>query len=166
MVANGGNTEGLFRGAFMHSGAVIPRGDISLGQQDYDDLVRATGCAGAVDTLECLRQVPFPLLKEAVNKSPELFSYRVRHDFLVPLRPIANYMLQSLNLSWAPRADGTFLNTTLQHLVLQGSVANIPFVTGNEKAKYYVPCRPANLANSGTCDDEGTFFSLTSLNVT
>ena len=79
MVTNGGNTEGLFRGAFMESGAVIPTGDVSLGQQAYDNLVGAAGCAGAEDTLECLRQVPFPMLKEAVNMSPGFFSYHVCH---------------------------------------------------------------------------------------
>jgi len=139
MVANGGNTEGLFRGAFMNSGAVIPRGDISLDQQSYDNLVRTTGCAGAEDTLECLRQVPFPLLTEAVNQSPELFSYQVRHDVQVPSHPVVNFILQSLNLSWGPRADGTFLNAPLQHLVLQGSVANIPFVTGNKRPNIMSP---------------------------
>ena len=80
MVTNGGDTEGLFRGAFMQSGAVIPTGDVSLGQQDYDDLVLAAGCIGAKDTLECLRQVPFSVLKEAINMSPGFLSYRVRHD--------------------------------------------------------------------------------------
>jgi len=80
MITNGGDTEGLFRGAFMQSGAVIPGGDITLGQQDYDDLVRAAGCAGAEDTLECLRQVPFSVLKAAVDMSQGVYSYRVCHD--------------------------------------------------------------------------------------
>jgi hypothetical protein len=82
MIVNGGNTEGLFHGAFMQSGAVIPRGDISLGQQDYDDLVRETGCAGAEDTLECLRQLPFATLKKAMDMAQGILSYRVCHDFL------------------------------------------------------------------------------------
>jgi len=80
MIANGGDTEGLFHGAFMQSGAAIPSGDVTLGQQDYDDLVRAAGCAGAEDTLECLRQVPFSALKGAVNMSPGFLSYRVCHN--------------------------------------------------------------------------------------
>ena len=80
MVTNGGNTEGLFHGAFMQSGAVLPRGDVSLGQQDYDDLVREAGCAGTEDTLECLRQLPFATLKEAMDMSPRILSYRVCHD--------------------------------------------------------------------------------------
>jgi len=80
MIANDGDAEGLFHGAFLQSGAVIPRGDVTLGQQDYDDLVRAAGCAGSEDTLECLRQVPFSALKEAVNMSPGFLSYRVCHN--------------------------------------------------------------------------------------
>ena len=90
MVANGGNTEGLFRGAFMESGAVIPVGDVTLGQQAYDDIVQETGCAGAADTLECLRQVPFPTLQEAMNNSPGFFSFRVCHDFLDPSNLVVN----------------------------------------------------------------------------
>jgi hypothetical protein len=90
MIANGGNTEGLFRGAFMESGAVIPRGDISLDQQYYDDLVRETGCTGAEDTLECLRQVPLPALTKAVDGSPGMFSYQVRHHPIDLLNPVVN----------------------------------------------------------------------------
>ena len=84
MVTNGGNTEGLFHGAFMESGAVIPRGDISLGQPDYNNFVREAGCAGAEDTLECLRQLPFATLKEAMDASSRAVSYRVRHDEFPP----------------------------------------------------------------------------------
>ena len=84
MIANGGNTEGLFHGAFMESGAVIPVGDMTLGQQDYDNLVQAAGCAGAEDTLECLRQAPLSTLKEAMNSSPSFLSYRVCYYFLDP----------------------------------------------------------------------------------
>ena len=90
MVTNGGNNEGLFRGAFMQSGAVTPRGDITLGQRDYDNLVRAAGCAGSEDTLECLRQVPFPTLMEAVNKSPGVRSYRVCHYSVDLLSSLVN----------------------------------------------------------------------------
>ncbi|KAI0686608.1 carotenoid ester lipase precursor [Earliella scabrosa] len=129
MLTNGGNTEGLFRGAFMQSGSPIPTGDIENGQGDYDKLVAQTGCTGAKDTLQCLREVPFAILQRAVDASPGVTSY------------------QSLRLAWLPRADGKFLADAPQHLVLQGQVANIPFVTGD-------------------CDDEGTMFSLSNLNVT
>jgi len=135
MVVNGGDTENLFRGAFMQSGAILPNGDSDLGQQDYDDLVRAAGCAGAEDTLECLRQVPFPELKAAVNTSPTFFSYRVRHNSHNPFSTVTNRILQSTNLVWVPRADGTFLKAPPQQLVLHGSVAKIPFVTGSKYHK-------------------------------
>lgn len=129
MLTNGGNTEGLFRGAFMQSGSPIPVGDISHGQTYYDSIVAATGCLGASDTLQCLRGVPEDTLQKAVDATPNIFSY------------------QSLRLAYLPRVDGVFLTDTPQNLVLKGSVANIPFVTGD-------------------CDDEGTLFSLTNLNVT
>ena len=77
MMTNGGDTEGLFRGAFMQSGSPIPVGDITDGQHDYDTLVAETGCSGAADTLQCLREVPFDTLKAAVDKSPGLFSPQV-----------------------------------------------------------------------------------------
>ncbi|TFY69725.1 hypothetical protein EVG20_g3020 [Dentipellis fragilis] len=129
LLTNGGNPEGLFRAAFMESGSPIPVGDISHGQPYYDDLVQRTECTGSSDTLECLRQVPYSKLKAAMDKSPSILSY------------------QSLKLAWLPRADGVFLKDTPQNLVQQGSVANVPFITGD-------------------CDDEGTFFSLSTLNIT
>ncbi|KAJ4497006.1 carotenoid ester lipase precursor [Lentinula lateritia] len=57
------------------------------------------------------------------------------------------FAYQSLNLAWLPRADGVFLTDDPQKLVQQGQVSAIPIV-------------------SGDCDDEGTLFSLASLNVT
>jgi len=75
MLANGGNTEGFFRGAFMQSGAPVPVGDITNGQQYYD-IVKETGCSGSADTLDCLRTVPYSSLKAAINKSPGFFAYQ------------------------------------------------------------------------------------------
>ncbi|KAL0960576.1 hypothetical protein HGRIS_005610 [Hohenbuehelia grisea] len=129
MVANNGNTEGLFRGAFMQSGSPIPVGDIAHGQPYYDFLVADTGCSAAADTLACLRTVPYAKLKAAIDKTPGIFSY------------------QSLVLAWLPRTDGLLFSDTPQRLVQQGKVANIPFITGD-------------------CDDEGTLFSLSTLNIT
>ena len=82
MVANGGDTEGLFRGAFMQSGAPIPVGDIINGQGYYDALVAGTGCTGAADTLQCLREAPYDQLMDAINDSPGILSYQVRTLYL------------------------------------------------------------------------------------
>ncbi|KAF8195109.1 Alpha/Beta hydrolase protein [Pholiota molesta] len=57
------------------------------------------------------------------------------------------FSYQALSLAWAPRADGVFLPDNPQKLVQQGKVMNIPIV-------------------SGSVDDEGTLFSLSSRNVT
>ncbi|TCD60884.1 hypothetical protein EIP91_009375 [Steccherinum ochraceum] len=130
MVVNGGETDGLFRAGFMESGSPYPIGDVTEGQPFYDAIVSQVGCASSSDTLECLRQAPFDTLKAALDASPSLFSPDV----------------PSL-LAWAPRADGTFLTDNPQQLVLQGKIAQIPFVTGD-------------------CDDEGTIFALGSTNLT
>ncbi|KAI0060460.1 alpha/beta-hydrolase [Artomyces pyxidatus] len=129
MVTNGGDTEGLFRGAIMQSGGPIPVGDITHGQRYYDDIVKLTGCDRSKDTLQCLRTVPYATLKAAVDQSPNFFAY------------------QALVLAWLPRVDGIFLKAPPQHLVLQGSVANVPFISGN-------------------CDDEGSLFSVSTINIT
>ncbi|KAJ8519353.1 hypothetical protein ONZ45_g3707 [Pleurotus djamor] len=113
MVANNGNNEGLFRGAFMQSGSPIPVGDITHGQPYYDAIVRDAGCSGSSDTLACLRTVPYSRLKTAIDNTPFIFDY------------------QSLVLAWLPRADGVFLTDNPQKLVQQGKVANVPFVTGD-----------------------------------
>ena len=77
MVTNGGDTEGLFSGAFMQSGSPTPVGPIEHGQADYDSLVAQTNCTGAADTLQCLREVPYATLKAAVDKSAGFFSAQV-----------------------------------------------------------------------------------------
>ena len=77
MVTNGGNTEGLFRGAFMQSGSPIPIGDITNGQGYYDFLVAQTGCSGSSDTLQCLREVPYDTLMGAIIQTPNFMSYQV-----------------------------------------------------------------------------------------
>ncbi|KAG0695871.1 Alpha/Beta hydrolase protein [Suillus ampliporus] len=110
MVANGGDTEGLFRAAFLESGTAISVGDITHGQEEYDFIVDQTGCKGSSDTLQCLRGVPYATLLDVVNKTPNFFGY------------------QGSMLAWMPRVDGVFLTANPQDLISQGSIANIPVV--------------------------------------
>ncbi|KAG5352839.1 hypothetical protein C0989_000181 [Termitomyces sp. Mn162] len=146
MVANDGNHENLFRAGFMQSGAPIPVAGIENGQKYYDNIVRDTGCSFHADTLECLRNVPYKELKKAINKSPSLFSYQVWPTKTPCAHPLI-ITPQSLNLAFLPRPDGDFLTDHPQKLVLEGKIAKIPFITGS-------------------CDDEGTPFALSSLNIT
>ena len=62
----------------MQSGAAVSVGDITHGQPYYDALVADTGCSGANDTLQCLREVPYDTLLNAVMRSPPVASYQVR----------------------------------------------------------------------------------------
>ncbi|KAI0044924.1 carotenoid ester lipase precursor [Auriscalpium vulgare] len=113
LVTNGGNTEGLFRGAFMQSGSPLGVGPVAEGQPFYDALVANVSCAAAKDTLQCLREAPIDRLRTAINASPDINTF------------------QSLNLAWQPRVDGIFLKDDPQRLVLQNSVAKVPLVSGD-----------------------------------
>ncbi|KAI0742716.1 alpha/beta-hydrolase [Daedaleopsis nitida] len=129
LLANGGNTEGLFSGAVMNAGSPVPTGDITNLQPYYDQLVEKAGCASANDTLDCLRHIPAATLLAAGKTLPNLFDYA------------------GLATIWAPYGDGVFLKESPQRLVLSGSVAKIPFITGDAL-------------------DEGTVFALSAFNIT
>lgn len=77
LLAYDGNSHGLFHGAFMQSGAVIPVGSILKGQGQFDELVSAVGCDGAVDKLECLRAVELADLQPIVDATNAIFSEKV-----------------------------------------------------------------------------------------
>ncbi|KAJ7238724.1 carotenoid ester lipase precursor [Mycena rebaudengoi] len=113
MVTNGGDAEGLFRGAAMESGSVIPTQDITAGQPYYDSIVDQTGCANSSDTLACLRTVPYQTLLDAVNHTPSVFSY------------------MSLRLAFGPWTDGVFLIENAQDLLAKGEYTKIPFINGD-----------------------------------
>ncbi|KAJ8520925.1 hypothetical protein ONZ45_g2284 [Pleurotus djamor] len=113
MVANDGNTENLFHGAFMQSGSPVPVGDLTHAQSHYNKLVEDAGCEGEIDTLACLRALPFDELKAAINQSPSITGYN------------------TLVLPWLPRTDGDFIKEDAQKLVEQGKIANTPYVSGS-----------------------------------
>ena len=85
------------------------------GQSSFNQLVSATGCGdflGSSTIFDCLRDVPTARFRSAIQDSPNIFEY------------------SSLAPAWMPRVDGAFLPDTPQALVVKGSVANVPFVTG------------------------------------
>ncbi|KZV67945.1 carotenoid ester lipase precursor [Peniophora sp. CONT] len=134
MVTNNGDNEGLFRGAFMQSGSPSWFGPNTMqgGQASFNQLANVTGCGsllGNVTVFNCLRNVSTADFRSAIQASSSIFDYA------------------SLNLAWMPRIDGLFLTDSPHQLVLDGSVANVPFITGD-------------------CDDEGTLFSLSNSNIT
>ena len=80
LLANGGNTEGLFRGAIMESGSpasMLGMADEWTAQAIYDTFVQNTGCGNTTDSLACLRQVPIAQITLAMDMSIGLSSYQV-----------------------------------------------------------------------------------------
>jgi carboxylesterase type B len=130
MIANNGNTEGLFQGAIMQSGAPPPVGDITKGQPYYDKLVNDTGCRSATDTLQCLRGLDYGILKAAVDATPSFLSPQVSDHSGTLVESILTPRFQSLNLAWVPRVDGDFLTDAPTKLMDQGKIANVPFISG------------------------------------
>ena len=129
MLANNGNNEGLFRGGFMESGSPVPVGDITTRQPSYDALVSETGCSGASDTLQCLREVPYDTLKAAVVSSASLTGYSVSNFTRYTGNSLSKSQ-QSLHIPWLPGVDGKFITDAPFNLVQQGKVAKVPFVNG------------------------------------
>ncbi|KAI0794098.1 carotenoid ester lipase precursor [Fomes fomentarius] len=117
MLANGGNTEGLFRAGIMNSGGPPPLATLPSFRTPTTSF------------LACLRTVPVDKLLAAANQTPTVISFA------------------GLNTPYMPRADGVLIKTSPQKLALQGKMAKIPFIIGD-------------------VEDEGTLFSLGSMNIT
>ncbi|TFY69102.1 hypothetical protein EVJ58_g601 [Rhodofomes roseus] len=113
LVINHGNTNGLFRGAFMESGSPYALRDVSAGQPFYDQLVKYTGCTAQLNTLDCLRQVPLDTLMDAINTTPGLYNYT------------------NLNLAWQPRLDYDLFSRNPQRSIAMGNWAQVPTVSGD-----------------------------------
>ncbi|KAI0028537.1 carotenoid ester lipase precursor [Vararia minispora EC-137] len=117
MLANGGDNQGLFRSAFMHSVAVFPDDySMDIGQAVFDQFVSDAGCAdalGSVVVFDCLRALPIDAIRNATTPTPGVFGYT------------------SLSIGWRPYADGVFVTTSPTQLVLDGSITDIPYVIGN-----------------------------------
>lgn len=69
LAAYGGRDDGLFRGGIMESGGTIAASPANYTgyQAHYDELAGQVGCSDVVDSLQCLREVPFEKLNAALN---------------------------------------------------------------------------------------------------
>ncbi|KAG0698055.1 alpha beta-hydrolase [Suillus ampliporus] len=109
MLANGGDTKGLFHAAWMQSGFPLSLGNITRGQADYDFMVNATNCTDSPHTLDCLRTVKYETFIDAI-KTPPFLEYG------------------GMPPNWLPRVDGDLLTDNPYNLIANGSIANIPFI--------------------------------------
>nr|POE58662.1 lipase 4 [Quercus suber] len=78
--------------------------DPSVSQPIYDALVHAVGCDGAVDSLGCLRTVPFEQLNDFFNTSG--------------------------HTSWAPIVDGDFIARYASIQLAEGAFVHVPIIDG------------------------------------
>jgi len=121
MVAyNGNNTyKGLplFRGAMMNSGSAVPVDpvDAPKPQAIYDKVIEKAGCAWSLDTLNCLRDLPYTDFINALDNVPALLGY------------------DAVALSYIPRPDGTFLTESPDALSRSGRITQIPFIVGDQE---------------------------------
>ncbi|ORY76324.1 lipase [Protomyces lactucae-debilis] len=107
----------LFRGAIMDSGSVVPADPVDgvKGQAIYSQVVNAAGCAGASNTLQCLREVPYDTFLHAASSVPGIFDY------------------SSVALSYLPRPDGAILTASPAILLALGRYAKVPLIIGDQE---------------------------------
>ncbi|KAH6656379.1 Alpha/Beta hydrolase protein [Truncatella angustata] len=111
------NGKPLFRGGIMNSGSVVPADfvDCDRCQGVYDTVVENANCAGATDTLECLREADYDTFLKATNSVPGILSYT------------------SVALSYVPRPDGKVLTASPDILVSSGKYAAVPMIIGDQE---------------------------------
>ncbi|KAF7561601.1 hypothetical protein G7046_g2544 [Stylonectria norvegica] len=111
------NGKPLFRGAIMNSGSITPADpvDCPKGQAIYDKVVAEGGCAGADDTLECLRGLDYDTFLNAANSVPGILSY------------------SSVALSYLPRPDGKVLPDSPDVLAAAGRYHAVPMIIGDQE---------------------------------
>ncbi|KAK3689158.1 Alpha/Beta hydrolase protein [Podospora appendiculata] len=111
------NGKALFRGGIMNSGSIVPAApvDCAKSQKVYSTVVAQGGCAGAANTLACLRALPYDKFLAAANSVPAILSYN------------------SVSLSYLPRPDGRVLTKSPELLVAGGQYAAVPMIIGDQE---------------------------------
>ena len=109
----------LFRGAIMDSGSIFPVTDVDSAkpQEIYNTISREAGCA-CMNSLSCLRSLPYDKFHKAVNAVPSYLSYR-----------------GSLDLSFLPRPDCTdrFFSEHPEVATAKGHFARVPAIIGDQE---------------------------------
>ena len=121
------------------------------GQPFFDKFAADAGCSnslGSVAVFDCLRNASVTDIRSAINASQGVLDY------------------ESAAAPWQPSADGTFLTAAAQRLVLNGSVADVPFVISEHQHCSLVKVSSVLTKGTGDDDDEGTLFSWANSNIT
>lgn len=108
----------LFRGGILNSGVGAPAEPIdgAKGQAVYDSVVKEAGCAGASDTLTCLRSLDYNTFYKAVT---EHFTSAVSY--------------YGTKISFLPRPDGKVLMASPEEVAKSGRYFAVPIIIGNQE---------------------------------
>ncbi|KAI2792220.1 hypothetical protein POX_b02257 [Penicillium oxalicum] len=104
LVTNNGDNEGLFRAAIMESGNAVgpPYNGTEWHQPMYDRIVQRTGCTNSINTLQCLRHLPYQTFYDNAFEG----------------------------LEWFATVDGHFITQYPQISYRQGKIARVPILLG------------------------------------
>lgn len=177
LVAYGGRDDKLFRAGIMESGNPVnyaPYRDGGFYQPSYNAIVKQTGCNTSIDTLDCLRSVPYAKLNAVLNQTAfttiRPFNPIVDGDFI---QKFTSLQLASGDFVHVPIIDGantdegtafgpTGINTTAQfHSYLTGganpaTIAALPSFFANEILTAY-PDTPTDWIPSVSEIGNGSF---------
>lgn len=106
-MAYNGRDDGLFRAAIMESGNPVPYQSYRTTQEYqplYEKLVKSAGCNHAIDTLDCLRTVPYKKLNKLLNNTNAA--------------------------TWQPIVDGDFVARWGSIQLAEGAFVHVPILDG------------------------------------
>lgn len=110
--ALGGRDDGIFRAGIMQSGNPINYNSYKTNafyQPKYNDLLKASNCADALDTLDCLRQIPEQQLQNLFNTTG---------------------LDSGFTNGWSPIVDGDFIQRWASIQLAQGDFVKVPIIDG------------------------------------
>lgn len=109
LTAYGGRDDHIFRGGIMESGSSISYSTMNTSDYQglYDELVSKVDCSGSINTLQCLREVPFDKLNSVLNGTGGESKY-----------------------NFAPVVDGDFIKTWGSVQLNNEEFVKVPIISG------------------------------------
>jgi acetylcholinesterase len=110
LVAYNGRDDSLFRAGIMESGnpvSYVPYNDAGYYQPSYNAIVNQAGCKNEINTLDCLRRVPYAKLNAILNTT--------EYTLIKPFNPVV---------------DGDFIQKFTSIQLAAGDFVHVPIIDG------------------------------------
>lgn len=121
-VLSGGRDDNLFVGAILESPFFPTHPPVSELEWQFQDFVKATGCADSEDTMSALRSKPTAILQAANFPTP--YPGRVTSPLF----------------AWTPTIDGNLIQNYPYRMFEQGKFVKVPVLIGSVYL-FKLPCR-------------------------